>query len=138
MLSLIVSGGISGIAGAGLVLGGETEVMAEGFAASYNLEGIVVALLALTVHLLTAPSSARACGTGFFVTDDGYVLTTWRLVVNAGAIWVVSPHGNPANARLAAGVADRDIILTRKDSPRRCPIESVNIVGARLLLRRTT
>ena len=57
MMSLMVSGGLSGIAGAGLVLGGETEVMSEGFAASYGLEGIVVALLALNSPYASIPAA---------------------------------------------------------------------------------
>lgn len=62
MMSLMVSGGISGIAGAGLVLGGETEVMSEGFAASYNLEGIVVALLALNSPYASIPAAVLLAG----------------------------------------------------------------------------
>ena len=62
MMSLMVSGGISGIAGAGLVLGGETEVMSSGFAASYNLEGIVVALLALNSPYASIPAAVLLAG----------------------------------------------------------------------------
>ena len=57
MMSLMVSGGLSGIGGAGLVLGGETEVMSEGFAASYGLEGIVVALIALNSPYASIPAA---------------------------------------------------------------------------------
>lgn len=57
LTALMVSGGIAGLAGAGLVLGGETEVMAEGFASSFGLEGIVVALLALNAPRATIPAA---------------------------------------------------------------------------------
>ena len=57
LTALMVSGGLAGLAGAGLVLGGETEVMAEGFASSFGLEGIVVALLALNSPRATIPAA---------------------------------------------------------------------------------
>ena len=64
----------------------------------------------------------RACGSGFFVTDDGYALTTWRLVVDASAISVTSPRGYRANARLVAADADRDIALIRVDGEDHVPV----------------
>jgi len=57
MMALMVSGGLAGLAGAGLVLGGETEVMSEGFASSFGLEGIVVALLALNAPYAAIPAA---------------------------------------------------------------------------------
>jgi simple sugar transport system permease protein len=57
LVALMVSGGLAGLAGSGLVLGGETEVMAEGFASSFGLEGIVVALLALNSPYATVPAA---------------------------------------------------------------------------------
>ncbi|MDH3730263.1 MAG: ABC transporter permease [Acidimicrobiia bacterium] len=56
-LSLVISGALAGLAGADLVLGGETGAVQEGFASTFGLEGIVVALLAQNQPWAVAPSA---------------------------------------------------------------------------------
>ncbi len=55
----------------------------------------------------------QACGSGFFVTESGYALTTWRLAVDAVTIMVSSPRGYTTNAHLVAGDPERDIALIK-------------------------
>ena len=112
MLSLIVSGGISGIAGAGLVLGGETEVMAEGFAASYNLEGIVVALLALNSPYASIPAAVllASLGLGGGLMEARLGVPAELTLVTLGVVLLLVTGSN-AIVRKARSVrvdADRD------------------------------
>ena len=112
MLSLIVSGGISGIAGAGLVLGGETEVMAEGFAASYNLEGIVVALLALNSPYASIPAAVllASLGLGGGLMEARLGVPAELTLVTLGIVLLLVT-GSSALVRKARSVrvdADRD------------------------------
>ena len=55
----------------------------------------------------------QGCATGFFVTDSGYAVTTWSLLIDATTISVESPRGYAATAHLVAGDADRDIALLK-------------------------
>ncbi|MFN8218266.1 MAG: hypothetical protein U0R71_16875 [Solirubrobacterales bacterium] len=47
-LAMLISGGIGGLVGAGLILGGQSKVMTDGFNGTYGYDGIAVALIART------------------------------------------------------------------------------------------
>ncbi len=64
----------------------------------------------------------QACGSGFFVTESGYAVTTWRLAVDASTISVSSPRGYTANAHLVAGDPERDIALIKVEGDGHVPV----------------
>ena len=64
----------------------------------------------------------QACGSGFFVTESGYAVTTWRLSVDASTISVSSPRGYTANAHLVAGDPERDIALIKVEGDGHIPV----------------
>ena len=64
----------------------------------------------------------RACGTGFFVTDDGYAVTTWRLVEDAQTITVESPRGYAGPVQLVAGDPQRGIALLKAGGDGHIPV----------------
>ncbi len=53
------------------------------------------------------------CGSGFFVTESGYLVTTWNLVANAQAVYVSSPRGYEEGAQLIAGDAELNVALLK-------------------------
>jgi len=57
VLALIASGALAGLAGASLILGGESRSMSDNFSANYGFEGIVVALLARNNPYATVPAA---------------------------------------------------------------------------------
>lgn len=57
VLALVTSGAIAGLAGASLILGGESRSMSDNFSAGYGFEGIVVALLARNNPYATVPAA---------------------------------------------------------------------------------
>ena len=67
-------------------------------------------------------STDRACGSGFFVSESGYAVTTWNLVMDATTIAVENPRGYTANAHLVAGDAERDIALIKVDGEGHIPV----------------
>ena len=64
----------------------------------------------------------RACGAGFFVTDDGYLVTTWRLIEDAQSISVESPRGYAGPVQLVAGDAQRGIALLKAGGDGHIPV----------------
>ena len=64
----------------------------------------------------------RACGSGFFVTYDGYALTTWTLASDAQTITVESPRGYSAPARLVAGDVAFDLALIKIEGDEHIPV----------------
>ncbi len=57
VLALVISGALAGLAGASLILGGESRSMSDNFSANYGFEGIVVALLARNNPYATVPAA---------------------------------------------------------------------------------
>ncbi len=64
----------------------------------------------------------RACGSGFFVREDGYAVTTWNLVNDATTIWVESPRGYSLPAHLVAGDQKADIALLKVSGDDHIPV----------------
>jgi simple sugar transport system permease protein len=89
VLALIASGALAGLAGASLILGGESRSMSDNFSAGYGFEGIVVALLARNNPYATVPAAllfaALRQGRGLMETRVGVpssiVLVTQGLVI---------------------------------------------------------
>ena len=66
VLSFVVSGGLAGLAGTGLVIGGERNVLSGGFAGNIGFTGIVVALVARN-----SPVGCVAAAALFAILDTG-------------------------------------------------------------------
>ncbi len=86
-------------------------------------EGSTVEAVAEFLELsLLRVQTDRACGSGFFVTDDGYALTTWTLASDAQTITVESPRGYSAPAHLVAGDVAFDLALIKIDGDGHIPV----------------
>ncbi|MCY3783274.1 MAG: serine protease [Chloroflexi bacterium] len=75
----------------------------------------------LQVSLLRVNTDV-GCGTGFFVTESGYAVTTWNLVRNARIIQVSGPGGRDEGALLIAGDAYLNIALIRVPGDDHIPV----------------
>ena len=62
--------------------------------------------------LADAEAAAKGCGSGFFITDDGYLLTCFHVVRSAGSIQVGTRKGL-FNAELVQSDPDRDVALLK-------------------------
>jgi S1-C subfamily serine protease len=82
----------------------------------------VEAVAAFLEMSLLRVQTEHACGSGFFVTDDGYALTTWTLASDAQSITVESPRGYTAPARLVAGDVAFDLALIKIDGDWHFPV----------------
>ncbi len=52
-----------------------------------------------------------ACGSGFFVTDNGWAVTAWHVIEGARSITVTTTSGHRATASVVAGDKDLDLAL---------------------------
>lgn len=76
-------------------------------------------LCAVLLCLLGVSALAQqrvATGTGFFVTEDGYLLTCFHVVVGSGAITVRNLKGQTWNAKVVAEDKLNDLALLRIDT----------------------
>ena len=53
----------------------------------------------------------QGCGSGFFVTANGYAVTNWHVIENARSITTTTVTGHRASASVVAGDADLDLAL---------------------------
>ena len=53
----------------------------------------------------------QGCGSGFFVTDNGWAVTAWHVVEGARSITVTTSSGHRAAASVVAGDKDLDLAL---------------------------
>ena len=53
----------------------------------------------------------QGCGSGFFVTANGYAVTNWHVIENARSITTTTVTGHRAAASVVAGDADLDLAL---------------------------
>jgi S1-C subfamily serine protease len=63
-------------------------------------------------QIAAAESRARRVGTGFFISENGYLLTCFHVVTNAASIQVGTKHGL-FNAELVQSDPDKDVALLK-------------------------
>jgi S1-C subfamily serine protease len=64
------------------------------------------------VEIADAEARAKWVGTGFFITDNGYLLTCFHVVTNAASIQVGTKHGL-FDAQLVQSDPDKDVALLK-------------------------
>ena len=69
----------------------------------------------LQPSMLRIETDRGGCGSGFFVTNDGYAVTAWHVVEGAQAISTTTVSGHRASASVVAANADIDLALLAID-----------------------
>lgn len=80
-----------------------------------NIESIVSVETNMNMSYFFGTYEASATGTGFFVSEDGYVMTNSHVVDNAVDISVVTHDGNKYPATLVGVNTDHDFALLKID-----------------------
>lgn len=74
---------------------------------SRNIDGVV--------SISTEMNGATGIGSGFFVSDDGYVATAAHVVENANTVWVILASGKRVEATVVAENEFSDVALLKVD-----------------------
>ncbi len=74
-----------------------------------NAQWVWGATVALALSLTIANGEDISSGTGFIISDDGYILTCNHIISNADAIGVVLPDGRKLIAEFVAGSEEKDL-----------------------------
>lgn len=80
-----------------------------------NIESIVSVETNMNMSYFFGTYEASATGTGFFVSEDGYIMTNSHVVDNAADIAVVTHDGNKYPATLVGVNTDHDFALLKID-----------------------
>lgn len=62
-------------------------------------------------------SDQTVSGSGFFISDQGYVLTNYHVVEDVSEVWVVLADGSQQPARIVGGDPYSDIAVLKTDGP---------------------
>jgi simple sugar transport system permease protein len=118
VLSFVLSGGLAGLAGAGLVLGGERRVVTGGFGGNIGFTGIVVALVARNspVGCIAAAGLFAALDTGGGVMQSRAEVPSEIILITQGVIVVLVAASSVLSRRLEARAVTARISAER-DSP---------------------
>lgn len=116
VLSFVFSGALAGIAGAGLVLGGERKVVSGGFGGNIGFTGIVVALVARNspVGCIFAAVLFAALDTGGSVMQARADIPSEIILIAQGVIVVLVAASTLLMRRFEARAADARIAAERR------------------------
>lgn len=124
VLSFVVSGALAGLAGAGMVLGGERKVITGGFGGNVGFTGIVVALVARNspVGCIAAAAVFAALDTGGGVMQSRAGVPSEIILITQGVIVVLVAASGLLARRLDARAASR-ATRGREPAPRAPQLE---------------
>ena len=104
---------------------GKTQMsMSEVYAS--NVNSVVSINVSATTNYFGQTSSQASCGSGFFITDDGYVLTNYHVISTAHqygySVSVLTYDGTTYQATIVGVDEDNDIALLKIDASGVTPV----------------
>ena len=115
VMSFVISGGLAGLAGAGLVLGGERSVVSGGFGGNIGFTGVVVALVAMNSPISCIPAAAlfAALDTGGSVMQARADIPSEVILITQGVIVILVAASTLLIRRFEARATDARIEAER-------------------------
>ena len=100
---------------------GKTEMtMAEVYAS--NVNSVVSINVSATTNYFGQQVETAASGTGFFITEDGYILTNHHVVSGASSVSVTLYNGESYDAKVIGSDEDYDIAVLKIDVTGATPV----------------
>ena len=97
-------------------VGDQARLHLGGSSATVTATGDVASTVRqLQPSLLRIETDLKRCGSGFFVTDDGYAVTSWHVVEGSRSIFITTVTGHASSASVVAANADLDLALLAID-----------------------
>ena len=104
-----------------LSVDGKTEMtMSEVYAA--NVNSVVSINVSATTNYFGQQVETAASGTGFFITEDGYILTNHHVVSGASSVSVTLYNGESYDAKVIGSDEDYDIAVLKIDVTGATPV----------------
>ncbi len=91
--------------------GKQQLTMAEVYAA--NVNSVVSINVSTTTNVFGQTTQSAASGSGFFLTEDGYIITNYHVVEGANAVKVTTYDGTEYDAVIVGGDKDYDIAVIK-------------------------
>lgn len=87
-----------------------------------NVNSTVGITTSITTNYFGYQTSAAASGSGFIISDDGYILTNHHVIEGADSITVTAYDGTKYKAELVGSYAANDIAVLKIDAKNLVPV----------------
>ena len=101
---------------------GKTLLTAPEIYASFVGSTVGITTEVVTTNSWGQPVSAAAAGSGFVITNDGYILTNYHVIDGAQSIKVAFVDGTTYDAVLVGGEEENDIAVLKIDTTGLTPV----------------
>lgn len=98
------------------IVKGENSPLSTAQIYSENLESVVSIHTEIVTQGLFGQSVGYASGSGFVISEDGYVLTNHHVIEGASTITVVMSNGSEYSAKLIGSEEDSDVAVLKIDA----------------------
>ena len=89
---------------------------------TYVNSTVGIAVDIVTTNIWGQTVTGAAAGSGFVITEDGYIVTNYHVVSQANAITVAFPDGSSYPATLVGGEADNDVAVIKIEATGLTPV----------------
>ena len=101
---------------------GKTKLTADQIYDHYVGSTVGINTEIVTTNYWGQPVSQAAAGSGFVITQDGYILTNYHVIKDANAIKVAFVDGTTYDAKLVGGEEENDIAVLKIDATGLTPV----------------
>ena len=101
---------------------GQEQLTAPEIYAAYVGSTVGITTEIVTTNGWGQPVSQAAAGSGFVITDDGYILTNYHVIEDASSIKVSFIDGSSYDAELVGGESENDIAVLKIDAAGLTPV----------------
>ena len=101
---------------------GQEQLTAPEIYAAYVGSTVGITTEIVTTNVWGQPVSAAAAGSGFVITEDGYILTNYHVIDGASSIQVSFIDGTTYDATLVGGEEENDIAVLKIDATGLTPV----------------
>lgn len=100
---------------------GDTMTPAQVYAA--NVNSVVAVSCTVRTSMFGRVTEGTSTGSGFIVSEDGYVVTNYHVVENASSIRVITNDGSEYTATLVGKDAANDVAVLKAEAEGLAPVE---------------
>ena len=102
--------------GSGNSISGSTNTSADGMTPGQLYANCVDSVVAITSEVVSSQGTGTSSGSGFIISEDGYVLSNYHVVEGATTMTVVTRDGNEYEAELVGYDSNNDLALLKVEA----------------------
>ena len=102
--------------GSGNSVSGSTNVNAEGLTPGQLYAKCVDSVVAITVEVVSSQGTGSSSGSGFIISEDGYIISNYHVVEDGTVITITTHSGDEYTAKVVGYDDTNDLALLKADA----------------------